>query len=123
MSLNKLPHDHGPAGGHAAAHMPSAQALFPVSQTLRLLGDATRLRIFWLLCHCRECVVNISAIMDMSSPAVSHHLKQLRDAGLIVSSRQGKEVYYAAADTQTARLLHDMMEQLLDMSCPGENGI
>ena len=33
---------------------------------------------------CEECVINISAMMDMSSPAVSHHLRQLKNAGLIV---------------------------------------
>ena len=42
---------------------------------------------FWLLCHCEECVINIVALVEMSSPAVSHHLKQLRSGGLITSRR------------------------------------
>ena len=57
-------------------------------------------------------------MMDMSSPAVSHHLRQLRSAGLIVSRREGKEVYYKAADTAQARLFHRLIEELLEISCP-----
>ena len=58
---------------------------------MSLLSDPSRLRIFWLLCHCEECVMNISALVDMSSPAVSHHLRNLKASGLIVSRREGKE--------------------------------
>ena len=42
---------------------------------------------------CEECVLNISAMLEMSSPAVSHHLRPLKNSGLIVSRREGKEVY------------------------------
>ena len=47
----------------------------------------------------------------MSSPAVSHHLRQLKDSGLIVSRRVGKEVFYLAADTEVAQLLHQLIER------------
>ena len=66
---------------------------------MKQLGDPSRLRIFWLLCHCEECVLNIAAIVNMSSPAVSHHLRLLKSSGLIVSRREGKEMYYRTADT------------------------
>ena len=49
---------------------------------------------------------------------MSHHLKQLRIGGLIVSRRDGKEVYYKAADTVQAQLLHHMIEKMLDIVCP-----
>lgn len=89
-----------------------------IADVFRQLGDTTRVRIFWLLCHCDECVVNIAAMLDMSSPAVSHHLRTLRDSGLIVSRREGKEVYYHAADSAQSRLLHEMIEQVMDIACP-----
>jgi len=57
-------------------------------------------------------------MMGMSSPAVSHHLRQLKAAGLIVSHRSGKEVYYKAAPTSQALALHDAMEQLMAITCP-----
>ena len=55
----------------------------------------------------------------MSSPAVSHHLKQLRQAGLVVSRRSGKEVFYRASDTSEAHFLHEMIEDLMHLTCPG----
>ncbi len=82
------------------------------------LGDATRVRIFWFLCHCEECVINIARVMKMSSPAVSHHLRILKGSGLILSRREGKEVFYRAADTKESRMLHAMIEQMLKITCP-----
>ena len=54
----------------------------------------------------------------MGSPAVSHHRRQLKAAGLIVSRREGKEVYYKASDTEQAQLLHHMIEHLVEIACP-----
>ena len=93
-----------------------------VADILKLLGDTTRIRIFWLLCHCEECVINISAIMEMSSPAVAHHLRLLRNSGLITSRREGKEVYYRASDTVQSRLLHQITEQVMETACPERKG-
>ena len=101
--------------------MPSVENFQTVADIFKQLGDGSRIRIFWLLCHCEECVINLSAMVDMSSPAVSHHLKQLKAAGLIVSRREGKEVYYRAADTAQARLLHQMIERVMEIACPEED--
>lgn len=92
-----------------------------MSDIFKLLADSSRVRIFWLLCHCEQCVVNISLLTGMTSPAVSHHLRQLRDSGLIVSRRDGKEVYYKAAATEQVRLLHIMIEKTMEISCPEEH--
>ena len=89
-----------------------------VAGTFKLFDDSSRLRIFWLLCHCEECVINISAMVEMTSPAVSHHLRQLKDRGLIVSRREGKEVYYKAAETEQSVLLHQVIEKIMKISCP-----
>lgn len=98
--------------------IPGTDDFQTLSDIFRLLGDSSRLRIFWILCHCEECVINISAMMEMSSPAVSHHLKVLKAGRLIVSRRDGKEVYYKAAETEQAALLHQMIEELTEITCP-----
>lgn len=92
-----------------------------LADSFKQLGDSSRLRIFWLLCHCEECVINISNIVGMSSPAVSHHLKQLKSSGLIHSRRKGKEMYYTASDNAESHLLHKMIEALMEISCPEWN--
>lgn len=89
-----------------------------VADVFKQLGDTTRIRIFWLLCHQEECVLNISTMLEMSSPAVSHHLRPLKNNGLIVSRREGKEVYYHSADNEQSRLLHQMIEQVMEITCP-----
>ncbi len=120
-----LPHSHGESPEtKAIAEIVGCTASFQVvADIFKMLGDTTRIRIFWLLCHCEECVINISAMLEMSSPAVSHHLRPLKNSGLIVSRREGKEVYYRAADTQQSRLLHQMIEQVMEIACPEMRGI
>ena len=120
MAELKLPHDHN-QDAHIEEALSRVAAIEDFNQTadvFKQLGDGSRLRIFWLLCHCEDCVLNISAMVGMSSPAVSHHLKQLKTAGLITSRRDGKEMYYRAADTRQSKILHEMIEQLMDIICP-----
>lgn len=120
MSQITLPHNHGQAMEHHFDHMPKAEEFVTIADIFKLLGDSSRIRIFWLLCHCEECVTNISVMMDMTSPAVSHHLKLLRANNLITSRRDGKEVYYRAADTEQVQMLHHAIEKLVKISCPGK---
>ena len=116
--MQVLPHDHGPNSQHALNQMAGNEDFLIISDLFKQLSDPSRIRIFWLLCHCEECVMNLSALMEMSSPAVSHHLKQLRAAGLLTSRREGKEVYYRAANTLQTKLLHDAIKQLVHLTCP-----
>ena len=120
MPHTPLPHDHGQSIEQELDHMPSVEDFQTVADIFKQLGDGSRIRIFWLLCHCEECVINLSSMVSMSSPAVSHHLRQLKAGGLIVSRREGKEVYYRAAETDQAQLLHHMIEDLVEIACPSE---
>lgn len=114
-----VPHHHGhPFEGLTA--LPQTQDFAVAAEHFKLLGDPTRLRLFWLLTHGEECVLNLSALLDMSSPALSHHLKLLRVAGLAVCRREGKEMYYTAAHTPQTRALHGIIEQMMHLTCPAE---
>lgn len=115
-----LPHDHGTHQHEEEVRRVLADdARFSaVAELFRSLGDPTRVRIFWLLSHREECVINIAALLDMSSPAVSHHLRSLTQSGLIESRRCGKEVYYKAGDTMQIKLLHEIVEQVMQIACP-----
>ena len=118
--MSHLPHNHDENAHILLANMPQTEDFITLAGLFHQLGDGSRLRLFWLLCHCEECVINIAAMVEMSSPAVSHHLRLLRAGGLIVSRREGKEVYYKAADTEAAHLLHRMIEQVVHLTCPDE---
>ena len=118
MENMKLPHDHHSAMEQQFDHMPAPEAFGVTADLFKLMSDLTRVRLFWLLCHCEECVLNLSVMMNMSSPALSHHLKLLKACGLIVSRRDGKEVYYRAADNVQASALHHVIEHVAEIACP-----
>ena len=115
-----LPHDHGEGGHIENQHreLMNVAHFTAVSEIFKQLSDPTRVRIFWLLSHREECVINLAALLEMSSPAVSHHLRSLTESGLLVSRRDGKEVYYKAADTAQIRMLHEIVEQVMEIACP-----
>ncbi len=120
MEEHTLPHQHGEHGEHLIEHIPDTEKFQIVASIFKQLSDTTRIRIFWILCHCEECVINISALMDMSSPAVAHHLRLLKSSGLVETRREGKETYYKASSSEKAQSLHHMIEQMMDISCVSE---
>jgi len=113
-------HEHSHTGSREAIkeRLAQVQDFQVMAELFKHLGDPTRLRIFWLLCHREECVVGIADLLDMSPPAVSHHLRPLRVAGLIESHREGREVVYKASETIAAQTLHHMIEQVMQFACP-----
>lgn len=122
MHSDIFPHDHEhiSESEQTMADITNTANFINVADYFKQLSDGNRLRIFLLLCHCEECVIKISSLMNMSSPAVSHHLKQLKSCGLIISNRSGKEMYYKAADTPEVRLLHKAIEGMLQITCPDD---
>ena len=113
-----MPHDHGHALEEVLEKMPPEAEFQKASDTFAQLCDSTRLRILWLLCHSEECVTNIAAAVGMSGSAVSHHLRVLKQTGLISFRRIGKEVHYTLSATPEAGLVHRMIDDIFDMNCP-----
>ncbi|WP_345342687.1 metalloregulator ArsR/SmtB family transcription factor [Rhodococcus olei] len=68
-----------------------------LARMFKALGDPVRLRLLSLVAsHAggEACVCDISGSFDLSQPTISHHLKVLRDAGLVDCERRGTWVYY-----------------------------
>lgn len=87
------------------------------ADSFKLLSDATRLKIFHYLCQAEASVQNTAEAVGMSSPAVSHHLKLLKDAGMLKVRRNGKEVLYSIADNCLANVIRGTIDSLLRCSC------
>ena len=117
-SINTLPHDHGQDMDKILSAMPDMDAFQLVAEAFRLISDPTRLRILWILCHSEQCVQNIASAVDMSPPAVSHHLKMLKSAGLIVNRREGKEIHYTLSGSVEAFVVHQVVDQMFMIKCP-----
>ena len=65
-----------------------------LSTYLRIISDTNRLQILCLLKKGERCVCNIHEPLDIPQNLASHHLKTLRDAGLVIARREGKWVHY-----------------------------
>lgn len=69
-----------------------------VAETARLLSDPVRVQILDLLRGAdggEVCQCDLQSLFDLSQPTMSHHLKKLRDGGLIDVQRRGKWAYYS----------------------------
>lgn len=79
-------------------------------QMFKILGDQTRFRILYLL-ETKEWPVNaIAQELKMEQSAVSHQLRKLKEAKLVKSRREGKNILYSQADAHVYDLLHLALE-------------
>jgi len=78
-----------------------------LAQVFKALGDPVRLRLVSLI-GAREggevCVCDLASAFDLSQPTISHHLKVLREAGLIDGERRGTWVYYRLVPAALERM-------------------
>ncbi|MDO8596306.1 MAG: metalloregulator ArsR/SmtB family transcription factor [Sulfuricaulis sp.] len=83
------------------------------SRFFSALGDTTRQQILLVFEPGEEiCVNNIARLFKISRPAISHHLKVLRNADLLVCEKRGKEVYYhinQAYCAEVMRIVHEFI--------------
>jgi ArsR family transcriptional regulator len=78
-----------------AAPLTSTQA-GGLAKSFKALGDPVRLRLLSLITSAdgESCVCDLTSAFELSGPTISHHLKVLREAGLVDSERRGTWVYY-----------------------------
>ena len=69
-----------------------------LSSMIKLVGEANRLRLLCLLRQGDHCVCEILEHFDMSQSLVSHHLADLRAAGLVTDNKKGRQVFYSLTD-------------------------
>jgi DNA-binding transcriptional ArsR family regulator len=91
-----------------------------LADMFRLLGDTTRLRIVLACLQEPISVGDIASQLELSPSLVSHHLRLLRAARLVKADRQGKQVFYAAADQHVSGVLADMLEHIAEPHAEGE---
>lgn len=77
---------------------------------LKLLGDKTRLTIMAILKKRECCVCELLEVFDMSQPAISQHLRKLKDAGLVKEDRRGQWIYYSL---NLENELYDFIQEIL----------
>ncbi|MEX0679995.1 MAG: metalloregulator ArsR/SmtB family transcription factor [Balneolales bacterium] len=74
-------------------------SILKLTDILKLVGNEMRLKILFLLDKEKElCPCDLSDILDLSIPAVSQHLRKLKDGGLLKTHRDGKQILYSLQD-------------------------
>ena len=91
---------------HARNIMPSRQAIDVVAEMFKLCGDPTRVGILCALSRHSLCVNELASVLDMTSSAISHQLRLLRQTGLICARRAGKTVAYSISEPHLEEIFH-----------------
>lgn len=87
--------------------MEDTEVLYSLSDFFKVISDSTRIRIMAALDSGEMCVCDLSALLEMTKSAISHQLKVLKDAKLVKSRRDGKNVFYSLKDDHV-RLIFEM---------------
>lgn len=86
-----------------------------LAQLFKVLGDNTRIRILDALYRSELCVCDITALLGMNQSAVSHQLRVLRDARIVKSRKQGKNVLYSLDDEHISELVRMGSEHVREL--------
>lgn len=78
-----------------------------LSEVFKVLSDETRTQIIYILAHKELCVCEIAYVLDMSTPAVAHHLRLLRAFKLVKYRRSGRRAYYSLDDDHILNLIRE----------------
>jgi ArsR family transcriptional regulator len=85
-----------------------------LAEVFKVLGDETRTKIVYLLAERPLCVCDLAEILEMTLPAISHHLRLLRAMRLVKYVREGKMVYYSLDDDHILNLIKEAQEHLAE---------
>lgn len=88
---------------------PDEETVSRLSETFKIFGDNTRIRILWTLFSEELSVSDISDRLGMSRSAISHQLRTLKQARLVKSRRDGKNTFYSLDDDHVKRIIEQVL--------------
>ncbi len=86
--------------------------IFPLTETFKLLGDPTRLKIILALKETELCVCDLATLLNVTRSAVSHQLRLLKNLRLVKFRRDGKISYYSLDDTHISKLIEIALQHM-----------
>ena len=94
--------------------MPSEETLKELADFYKVFGDATRVKILFVLLQAEMCVCDLAEALGMTQSAISHKLRVLKQMKLVKNRREGKTVYYSLADCHIQNIISQGMEHILE---------
>lgn len=95
-------------------HMPEENILRELADFYKVFGDATRIRILYVLLQHEVCVCDLAEILGMTQSAISHQLRVLKQMKLVKNRRDGKTIYYSLADNHIQTIISQGMEHIAE---------
>lgn len=104
--------------GLARRAMPSAPDLEDAGELLKVLADATRLRLIAAMLEVELCVCDLAEVVGMSQSAVSHQLRVLRQSRLVRLRREGRSSFYSLRDEHVQKIVQTALAHVREMYQP-----
>ncbi len=92
--------------------MPQDEILYDLAELFKVFGDTTRIRILYVLSEAEMCVCDIASVLNMTTSAISHQLRVLKQAGLVKYRREGKTIFYSLSDDHVKTIISQGMEHV-----------
>ena len=105
-------HIHTKAINQVEEHMPKEETLTDLADFFKVFGDATRVKILYVLLQSEMCVCDLAEVLQMTQSAISHQLRVLKQVKLVKNRREGKTVFYSLADGHIQTILNQGMEHI-----------
>ncbi len=99
---------------NAKSNLLDDETYLELSETFKMFGNVTRLKIMSLLAIEDLCVCDLSEALEMSQSAVSHQLRVLRSKNLVKYIKEGKQARYSLADKHVIEILKIGIEHILE---------
>ena len=81
-------------------------------ELFKVFGDSTRIRILFALFEEEICVCDLAELLNMTQSAISHQLRILKNAKLVKSRRDGKQIMYSLADDHVNTIINQGLEHI-----------
>jgi ArsR family transcriptional regulator, lead/cadmium/zinc/bismuth-responsive transcriptional repressor len=95
--------------------MPPEADLNSLSEFFKLFSDKTRTGILWALSLAEMCVCDLSMLLKKKQPAISQHLKSLRQMRMVRTRRDGKVIYYTLDDEHIRKVLNLGLQHIQEL--------
>lgn len=92
--------------------MPPEEEMKDLAEFFRIFGDATRLKILYVLRCSEMCVFDIAKLLGMTQSAISHQLRVLKQMDLVKNRRDGKVIFYSLADSHIVTILSQGLDHI-----------
>ena len=105
-------HAHAELVERVKEDMPDEIMLYDLAELYKVFADSTRIKILYCLFEAEMCVCDIAQLLGMTTSAISHQLRVLKQSKLVKFRREGKTVFYSLSDDHVRTIIGMGMEHI-----------